>query len=36
MGRDHTIFATVAGKVAFRASKEDKQIVSVIPVQAAE
>lgn len=36
MGRDHTIFATVAGKVSFRASKDDKQIVSVIPLPAAE
>ncbi len=36
LGRDHTIFAKVAGKVTFRASKDDKQIVSVIPMQAAE
>ena len=36
IGVDHTIFAKVAGKVTFRASKDDKQIVSVIPMQAAE
>jgi large subunit ribosomal protein L27 len=36
MGRDHTIFATVAGKVAFRATKGDRQTVSVIPPVAAE
>jgi large subunit ribosomal protein L27 len=31
LGRDHTIFATVDGVVAFRATKGDKQIVSVLP-----
>ncbi|MGE3832089.1 MAG: 50S ribosomal protein L27 [Parvibaculaceae bacterium] len=36
IGKDHTIFATVAGTVTFRASKEDRQIVSVIPPKAAE
>jgi large subunit ribosomal protein L27 len=36
MGRDHTIFATVAGKVTFRATKDDRQTVSVIPPSAAE
>ena len=36
MGRDHTIFATVAGRVEFRASHGDRQMVSVIPPVAAE
>ena len=36
IGRDHTIFATVAGTVNFRASKNNKQIVSVTPPKAAE
>ncbi len=36
MGRDHTIFATVAGTVTFRATKNDRQTVSVIPPAAAE
>ncbi len=36
MGRDHTIFATVAGKVTFRATKDDRQTVSVVPPVAAE
>ena len=36
IGRDHTIFATVAGTVTFRASKNNKQIVSVLPPKAAE
>ena len=36
IGRDHTIYATVAGAVTFRASKGNKQIVSVNPPKAAE
>ena len=36
MGRDHTIFATVTGTVTFRATKGDRQLVSVIPAVAAE
>jgi large subunit ribosomal protein L27 len=36
MGRDHTIFAMVNGTVTFRATKGDKQLVSVIPAKAAE
>jgi large subunit ribosomal protein L27 len=36
MGRDHTIFATVAGRVEFRAGRDDRQTVSVIPPVAAE
>ncbi len=31
LGRDHTIFATVAGTVTFRATRGDRQTVSVIP-----
>ncbi len=36
LGRDHTIFAVIAGTVTFRATKGDKQTVSVIPAMAAE
>jgi large subunit ribosomal protein L27 len=36
LGRDHTIFATIAGTVTFRATKGDRQTVSVIPAVAAE
>ena len=36
LGRDHTIFATIAGTVTFRATKGDKQTVSVVPPVAAE
>jgi large subunit ribosomal protein L27 len=36
LGRDHTIFATVNGTVSFRATKGDKQVVSVLPPVAAE
>lgn len=36
LGRDHTIYATVAGTVTFRASKNNKQVVSVLPPKAAE
>ena len=36
MGRDHTLFAKVNGTVVFRATKGDKQLVSVVPVKAAE
>jgi large subunit ribosomal protein L27 len=36
LGRDHTIYAVVAGTVNFRASKDNKQLVSVIPPKAAE
>lgn len=31
MGRDFTIFATVAGKVQFRWYSKEKKIISVIP-----
>ena len=36
IGKDHTIFATVHGKVQFRGTKKNRQVVSVIPMQAAE
>jgi large subunit ribosomal protein L27 len=36
IGKDHTIFAMVAGTVTFRATKGDKQLVSVVPAKAAE
>jgi large subunit ribosomal protein L27 len=36
LGRDHTIFAVVDGTVTFRASKGDKQVVSVNPTAPAE
>lgn len=36
IGRDHTIFAKIAGTVAFRKTKENKQLVSVLPMKAAE
>ena len=36
LGRDHTIFATIAGTVSFRATRGDKQVVSVLPAVAAE
>ena len=36
IGKDHTIFATVAGTVSFRRTKGDRQTVSVIPPVAAE
>ena len=31
MGKDHTIFAKVAGKVAFKRGFRDRKTVSVIP-----
>jgi large subunit ribosomal protein L27 len=36
IGKDHTIFAIVAGTVTFRATKGDRQLVSVVPAKAAE
>ena len=36
MGKDHTLFAKVPGTVEFRATKGGKQLVSVMPVKAAE
>jgi large subunit ribosomal protein L27 len=31
MGRDHTLFALIDGKVEFKKSRNDKSTVSVIP-----
>ncbi len=31
MGKDHTLFALVSGKVEFRKKKDNKSFVSVIP-----
>jgi large subunit ribosomal protein L27 len=36
MGKDHTIFATIPGTVQFRGTKGNKQLVSVLPMKAAE
>lgn len=35
MGKDHTLFALVPGKVAFRTKANDRTYVSVIPALAA-
>jgi large subunit ribosomal protein L27 len=34
MGKDHTLFALVAGKVEFKKKRNDRSYVSVIPVEA--
>ncbi len=34
MGRDHTLFALVDGTVAFKRTKDDKRIVSIVPTVA--
>ena len=34
MGKDHTLFALVDGKVEFRKRKDDTSYVSVIPTEA--
>jgi large subunit ribosomal protein L27 len=34
MGKDHTIFALVEGKVEFAKKKDNKSYISVIPAQA--
>ena len=36
IGRDHTLFAEVAGTVSFRATKDGKQRISVLPAKPAE
>jgi large subunit ribosomal protein L27 len=36
IGKDHTIFAVIPGTVNFRGTKKNKQIVSVLPMKAAE
>ncbi|MEI6730912.1 MAG: 50S ribosomal protein L27 [Pseudomonadota bacterium] len=35
MGRDHTLFATIEGKVMFYRKAGNKNFVSVLPLQAA-
>lgn len=32
MGKDHTLFATIAGKVEFTKGRDDRAFVSVVPV----
>lgn len=34
IGKDHTIYALTDGVVAFRRKKDDKQYVSIVPVEA--
>ena len=34
LGKDHTIFALIDGKVVFQRKKDDRTYVSVTPVQA--
>ena len=34
MGKDHTLFALVAGTVVFKKKRDDRSYVSVIPPQA--
>jgi large subunit ribosomal protein L27 len=36
VGKDHTIFATVTGTVAYRTKADDRTYVSVIPAEPAE
>ena len=36
LGKDHTIFAMIEGNVTFRTTKDDRKIVSVQPLAAAE
>ena len=36
IGRDHTIFAKIPGTVFFRGTKDNKQLVSVLQMKAAE
>ena len=36
LGRDHTIFATINGKVAFQTKSNNRTFVSVQPMEAAE
>ena len=36
MGKDHTIFATLAGKVEFSTARGGRSFVSVVPMPAAE
>jgi large subunit ribosomal protein L27 len=34
IGKDHTIFAMVEGKVEFKRGKNDKSYISVVPIKA--
>lgn len=36
MGRDHTLYATAAGRVTFKHGWKDRQFVSITPVAKAE
>lgn len=36
MGRDHTLFALIPGKVEFRTKAKARVLVSVLPMEAAE
>jgi large subunit ribosomal protein L27 len=36
MGKDHTLFALIPGKVEFRTKANDRVLVSVRPMEAAE
>ncbi len=36
MGKDHTLFALVDGKVVFRKTKNDKSFVSIAPAEKVE
>lgn len=36
MGKDHTIFATSAGKVAFQKKANGRTYINVVPAEAAE
>ena len=36
MGKDHTLFALIPGKVEFRTKAKDRVLVSVLPMEAAE
>jgi large subunit ribosomal protein L27 len=33
MGKDHTLFALVDGKVAFRKRRDDRSFVSIVPAE---
>lgn len=35
IGRDHTLFALIEGKVSFKAERDNKKRVSILPVAAA-
>jgi len=36
MGKDHTIFAVAAGKVAFQRKANGRTYINVVPAEAAE